>query len=622
MAGSLMRLGRSPVLYVGAAFLGLALACLTHAQQASAADLGRFSVDGLALGGKVRTDSAIYKQYNCTPSSQYRELIFCKRTKTETKAGSNVTTTTTILHAADGTVAYVNQFIEPASFSRSDIDAEVTRLSTKYGEKARVQEAPKRAGVPQALMASWGSLRLVPLPDSDVAVLRSDRSPGKGILVDYLGDFTRSAQAGIPVYSIQGEFGYVWAANYDEQGRGTLRFFAINATRLTAALGGPEAQQRNQSVSTGFLAAASQKPAQQQDSAALERQLEQCGESCPDKPELDKIRRDTLAELEQTKLAAEDATRFAAAIGNEQALRDYISSCETTKCAFRTEAVTERDALSSARSNIALADTEEGQYRRARGDAKMLKDYVAQCKVCAFARDAVTEINERQSKGADNLFDLEVCNNEYLPVYVAFAGRPDPASDMWTAEGWYKIETGKCQTIATLKKGDYFVTAHNKRAVWEGSDTYCTADRAFTRILLPEGGDCLEDEQSTGFRKRNFEGSGSKDTWTLNPKAWSYAAIAYSSSTNSWGWADNHSNLDEAKRRSIQECSRWAGDCQVTQWARDDLCLALARGSTNDGGTAFGWATGNDYASARQNARNACSNYGFGCIAIKQSCSP
>jgi uncharacterized membrane protein len=620
VSGSLVRLGRSPLLYVGAAFLELVLACLSHSQQASATDLGRFTVDGLPLGGKVRTDSAIYKQYSCTPSTQYREFTFCKRIKTEARSGSNVTTTTTMLHSADGAVAYVNQFIDPASFSRTDIDGEVARLSTKYGEKARLLEAPKRSGLPQAIIATWGSVKLVTLPEPDLTILRKDRSPGKGILVDYLGDFTRSAQAGIPVYSIQGEYGYVWAANYNEQGRGTLRFLAINPARLTAALSSPDAQ-HNQPISIGSLAQ-TQKPAPQPENAALQRQLEECGESCPDKPALDKIRRDTLEHLEQAKQMAEDASRFAAAIGNEQALSAYISSCDNSKCAFRAEAMTERDSLVSARTDAGQADAEGRQYRTARGEVKALKQYVAECKVCAFARDAVTEINQQQSKGAAKLFDLEVCSNEFLPVFVAFVGRPDPNSDMWTSEGWYKIDSGKCRTIVALQKGDFFVTAHNKRAAWEGDNSYCTADRAFTRILLPEGGDCLEDEQSTNFIKKNFEGSDSKFTWTLNPKPWSYTALAHSSFSNSWGWSGSKPTLEQAQQVAVQECSKWAGDCRVVSWARDDSCLALARGTTGDGETSLGWATGDDYLSARRNARDACSNYGNACFPVQQSCKP
>jgi hypothetical protein len=57
--------------------------------------------------------------------------------------------TTTIMHSGDGTVAYVNQFVEPASFTQ----AEITRLSIKFDEKARLLEAPLKPGLPKAVIA-------------------------------------------------------------------------------------------------------------------------------------------------------------------------------------------------------------------------------------------------------------------------------------------------------------------------------------------------------------------------------------------------------------------------------------------------------------------------------------
>jgi hypothetical protein len=204
VSGSFAGFRRSPLLCVGVVCVELLFGNRANSNQTTLRSPDRFAVDGLALGDKVRTDSATYKQYECTASSRYRDLTFCKRLKTEAKGGSNLTTTTTILRSVDGTVAYVNQFIEPASFSRSDIDAEIARLSTKYGENPRILEAPRRPGLSQAVMAIWGSLKLVELPETDIAILRSDRSPGKGILVDYLGDFTRSAQVGIPVLQYSG----------------------------------------------------------------------------------------------------------------------------------------------------------------------------------------------------------------------------------------------------------------------------------------------------------------------------------------------------------------------------------------------------------------------------------
>lgn len=211
--------------------------------QATKAELNKYTVDGLPLGGTVRTESPTLKGYNCEASTQFRGFTFCERRKTETRYSVTFTVTATILHADDGTVAYVNRFIEPAfftpkeveDFTPKEVEDEINRLSTKYGQKAQVLEARRLSGAPQARIASWGSLRLVPLAASDVAIAREGRSPRKGILADFLGDFTRSAQLDLPIYTIQGEFGFVWIASFDEHGRGKLRFFAINAGPLSAA---------------------------------------------------------------------------------------------------------------------------------------------------------------------------------------------------------------------------------------------------------------------------------------------------------------------------------------------------------------------------------------------------
>src|SRR5262249_21969734 len=49
----------------------------------------------------------------------------------------------------------------------------------------------------------------------------------KGFLIDYLRDFTRSAKQGLPIYRIDGGPGFIWAASFDQKGRGTLRLAAV-----------------------------------------------------------------------------------------------------------------------------------------------------------------------------------------------------------------------------------------------------------------------------------------------------------------------------------------------------------------------------------------------------------
>jgi hypothetical protein len=205
----------------------------SHAQQPTAT--GKFAVDGLTLGGKVSTSSSIYGQYSCSASDQFRAFTYCKRIKVERQSGQSITTTTTLLHSVDGTAAYINQFTLPVFLKREQILAEIGRLSAMYRQGPRTLEIRRGPDNPQAMIATWGSLELTPLNDSDLEALRNDGSVTRGILIDYLGDYTRSANARLPVYAIRSGTGFVWAASYDEQGRGKLRFLAIDASQLSSA---------------------------------------------------------------------------------------------------------------------------------------------------------------------------------------------------------------------------------------------------------------------------------------------------------------------------------------------------------------------------------------------------
>ena len=212
-------------------------------------------------------------------------------------------------------------------------------------------------------------------------------------------------------------------------------------------------------------------------SKELELKLEECGDACPDNPELEKIRRDSLEQVEQAHRAAQDANRFAAALGNQQALEEYISTCAAFRCAFRADAVSERDALLAGRKTSAQAEAEQNSYRSASGDQNALKQYIAECTVCAFAQDALAELKDLQSRQAERVFQLEVCNHDFVPVYAAFAGQPDPDSRMWIAQGWYTINSGECKTIGTLAKGTFFVVAQSQRGLWDGEKRFCTSIR-------------------------------------------------------------------------------------------------------------------------------------------------
>jgi hypothetical protein len=76
-----------------------------------------------------------------------------------------------------------------------------------------------------------------------------------GILIDHIGNFQRSASTGLPVYRVTGGAGYVWAASWDQAGRGTLRFLTIVASRLA-----PSSPNAGQDVSSNAPATPSNPP--------------------------------------------------------------------------------------------------------------------------------------------------------------------------------------------------------------------------------------------------------------------------------------------------------------------------------------------------------------------------
>lgn len=576
-----------------------------HAQ-----DRGKYVVDGLALGGLVHPGSRVYHRYQCSPSSQFASFTYCVRNKSDATSHGKASSTTTILHESDGSVAYVNKYIAPAFFAANDVENEIARLSAKYAQSAKVIKAPRLAGAPRGVIAVWGDhLRLTPLGPGDVAIARAGGSPGKGILADFAGDFSRSAQLGLPIYLVQGGSGFVWIAHYDDQGRGGLRFFAIDAARLSKAF-----TTKDVPKNTG----PQQSPTTTETHLTLVRDktqelLDKCGSSCPNDPTADKLRIEIQNKLQQQTLAAQEADTFTAALGDAQKLADYLASCKI--CEFKEDA--NRELLALRKADSALADRERNQYNNARGNLRALKGYVAGCQVCVFAKDAVREIQAMSSTTEASLFKFELCNNDHLAVEVAIVGRKDPLSNMWTSEGWWQVGSGQCRTIGTYAKGKFYYFAENRRATWSGNSSFCTSQQPFT--ILVSGGDCLEGESTKDFSEIDV-GDHSKWTARLNAKPWAYTALAWSRQNQAWGWSGNgHKSLDEAEGVALGWCGRNASDCVIAGWVRDDWCLALASGANNDGGISLGEATAANRNEARNNAVRSCGR--SDCVVIHDSCS-
>ncbi|MGT2481210.1 hypothetical protein ACU4GR_25770 [Methylobacterium oryzae CBMB20] len=112
------------------------------------------------------------------------------------------------------------------------------------------------ADLPGAVIATWGKVLLVPLDPVSLQVLGAGGGLKAGLLIDYLGDFRRSARLGQPVYRITGGPGYIWAASYASDGRGTLRLTAADLSGL-----GPVVPPADASTAWAGAPAATARPA-------------------------------------------------------------------------------------------------------------------------------------------------------------------------------------------------------------------------------------------------------------------------------------------------------------------------------------------------------------------------
>ncbi len=201
-----------------------------------------YAVDGLALGARVDAAGPAYRGYQCSPSEQFPDLTRCQRTQRQQDPASRrvFEVTSSSLQDRDGKALYINRYIAPWSFDRNEIEAELKQLSSKFGERAREMRLPPREGIQTAVIAAWGKIELTQLDADALAILASGESPRKGLLVDYLGNLRRSAQLGLPVYSISGGAGYLWSASVDRNNRGHVRVLAVDP----AAVSPPTAAER------------------------------------------------------------------------------------------------------------------------------------------------------------------------------------------------------------------------------------------------------------------------------------------------------------------------------------------------------------------------------------------
>ncbi|HEY8440514.1 MAG TPA: zinc ribbon domain-containing protein [Xanthobacteraceae bacterium] len=188
-----------------------------------------YAIEGLALGANVDPGRPAFRGYQCSRSEQFAEFTRCERNQRDFRRPG---ATSSLLYGRDGKAQYINYSVSSLLFDRNGIQNEIGRLSSKFGERGREIRLPQREGLPNAVIASWGKIELELLEPDAMAILASGESPRKGLLIDYLGNLRRSAQLGLPVFSLTGGAGYILSASSDRYGRGHMRFITADPSAL------------------------------------------------------------------------------------------------------------------------------------------------------------------------------------------------------------------------------------------------------------------------------------------------------------------------------------------------------------------------------------------------------
>jgi outer membrane protein OmpA-like peptidoglycan-associated protein len=193
-----------------------------------------FAVDGLAIGTRIAPNSSAYQEYQCGPSEQFAKLTWCTKRRNEIGNRGRFEVFNSFLHAPDGTVVYANHFQAPTFWSAKEVDDGIQQHSRRIGAPPNIARIPSRSGYRRGMLATWGKVSLQPIDAEGLKALSEGKAIKKGLLVDFIGDFSRSAREGLPVYQLGGGAGLVWVASYDETGRGHFRTAAVDASAFSS----------------------------------------------------------------------------------------------------------------------------------------------------------------------------------------------------------------------------------------------------------------------------------------------------------------------------------------------------------------------------------------------------
>jgi hypothetical protein len=338
---------------------------LAQAPAAVAVPKSKFSVDGLSLGSLAPTELDNYSEFQCDPSELFTGLTWCQHAERERIGRREFSVSTSVLHTQDGRAAYVNRASEPPGFNAAGVEKELERLSAHFGKPANVLRIPKKDGLPNAIIASWGTIKLEPLDSESVKIVAAGESPRKGLLADFLGNFQRSAKLGLPIYRLSSGSGYVWSASADRNGRGYQRTFVYDANMAAspaapATAAAPPATGSEATVADADKAAADKAAADKAaaDKAAAEKAAAE--KAAADKAAADKAAAERVAALNiaaetaaAEKAAAERAAADKAAAEKATALKAAAEKAAAEKAAADKAAAEKVAALNAAAERAA-----------------------------------------------------------------------------------------------------------------------------------------------------------------------------------------------------------------------------------------------------------------------------
>ena len=191
-----------------------------------------YPIAGVGLGD-ILDDKEVYPSLACSQSEVFRSARWCQRSRNEKGPNGSFNDTVAFLRSDDQRAYYLARVVEPAFFRSDEIYKEIDRLSKVHHQQATILNMPPKPGLPNGIIDSRGAVTLIPVDQESLDKLANGINPKIGFIVDFLGDFKRSAQERLPIYVLSGGPGMIWNALFDENGKGILRISAIDASKLT-----------------------------------------------------------------------------------------------------------------------------------------------------------------------------------------------------------------------------------------------------------------------------------------------------------------------------------------------------------------------------------------------------